>query len=219
MSGSPTIRGANQPVLVAVSGKIIENGLPIATVTEARFTIDNQMGGSEVVGSNFIPAIMFGNRMRINGGHTVLFDRGGTGEALYNAFDLETDMTIVYRLDMADGTGGITFVFPAAKPSSGNIGDAVPTGIPVAGEFVAKLPDGTQPGVGRLPIYIYDTTITSAAPAPMMAMLGGPEGFAAFSEPEGEPEGEPEDEPEPEGKPEAPAPAASKSKKAKSVPA
>jgi hypothetical protein len=92
----------------------------------------------------------------------VLFDRGGVGETLYNAFDEETDnVTQVMRLDKADGTGCVAFVFPRTKPSSGTLGDAEATGIPVATEFAALKPDAvTFPELGPSSVYIYDTSMT-----------------------------------------------------------
>lgn len=68
------------------------------------------------------------------------------------------------RLDKSDGSGGLSFVFPRTKPSSGTLGDAEATGIPVATEFTALRPKSANPELGKSAVYIYDTTITGEEP-------------------------------------------------------
>jgi hypothetical protein len=164
--------------LAAVSGVLLVEGKPAATVTAMTFTVDNQMASSDVVGSNFVPTILYGNQCNVSGSMTVLFDRGGIGEAIYNAFDLETDnVAIVMRLENAEGTDAITFTFPRCKVNSGSIGDAAAEGLPVTVDFQALKPHADHPEDGVSQIAISDTSVGSGV-APFTAMV----------EPEAEPE-------------------------------
>jgi hypothetical protein len=156
---------SDEEVLASASGVLLVNGVAVATVTGMSFGIDNGMGGSEVVGQNTVPVNLYGNRAEITGSISVLFDRGGVGEDLYNAFDQELDaQSIVIRLDKSDGTGGIAVVFPRVKINSGTIGDAVPTGLPITAEFSAHKPYLNTPGLGASPIYLYDTEMEGVEP-------------------------------------------------------
>lgn len=140
---------ANQ-VSVAANGVLCIGGVPAATVTSMSFNVDNQMAGSEVVGSNTLPIINWGNQCMVTGSMTILFDRGGLGETIYNAFDTETETTIVMRLDSSDGTKAVTFVFPRVKVNSGTLGDAAAEGIPVSVEFRALKPAGGKYGASQI---------------------------------------------------------------------
>jgi hypothetical protein len=153
----------SENVLVAASGVLLVNGVPAGTVTNMSFTVDNQMAGTEVVGSNATAAIGFGVRCAISGSLTVLFDVGGAGETLYDAFDLEEDVSIVMRLDTSDKTGGIAFVLPRVKVSGGNMGDAA-SDVPISMDFAAAKPFTANPELGDSQIYIYDTSMTGEEP-------------------------------------------------------
>jgi hypothetical protein len=143
-----------------VSGVLLKDGVPCATVTGMTFTIDNQMAGAEVTGTNVVPVVLFGVQCMVTGTITVLFDRGGLGESLYNAFDLEQDdITIIMRLDTSDGKDAITFTFPRCKINTGSIGDAVAEGLPVSCDFRALKPHNTLfPLAPVSQVVISDTT-------------------------------------------------------------
>lgn len=154
---------ADEDVLVAVSGVLLKDGEPCATVTGMNFSVDNQMSGAEVTGTNIVPMVVFGNQCMVTGQVTVLFDRGGLGEDLYNAFDQESDdITLIMRLDTADGKDAISFVFPRVKMTSGSIGDAVAEGLPVQMDFRALRPRASHPEAGTSQIVIGDTTVVAA---------------------------------------------------------
>ena len=151
-------------VLVAVSGAIVYKGQVVGTVTAASMSIDNQMAGSTVVGANTIPANLYGNQCSVTGSLTVLFDRGGIGEQIYNAFDLEEDDVSVYlTLTTPGGADAMSFVIPRAKINTGTIGDAVAEGLPVSCDFQALKPLASSPQSGRSQIHIIDTSILTTA--------------------------------------------------------
>lgn len=133
-------------VLAAVNGVIAisdANGSrTLATVTELNFTVDNQLGGSEVVGQNVIPEALWGNTQMVTGKVTVLFE----DEKMYNLFHDEGEASLMFRMDSpASLPGGfLSFTFPRCKFNSGAIGDAVATGLPVEMEFRALLPHSTS---------------------------------------------------------------------------
>lgn len=150
--GAPAYTAApTNQVLAAVSGVLVAGGVPVATVTEMSLNIDNQMEGSEVVGANTIPVALFGLRCMVSGSLTILLDLGGVGEAVYNAFDLETEMTLILRLDSSDATKAVTFALPRVKINAGSIGDAE-VGLPVEAEFRALLPGGGKLGTSQIVI-------------------------------------------------------------------
>lgn len=149
------------PVLVAVNGLLLVNDEPAATVTAANFTVDNQMAGSEVVGSNVIPAMLFGNNCTVQGSLTVLFDRGGIGATIYNAFDHEEDITLLLRMDDNEG-GFLSFFFPRVKVNTGSIGDAAAEGLPVQVDFSAVKPYLSSGH--RSQIIVQDSTVAGVPP-------------------------------------------------------
>ena len=139
-------------VLVAASGVLVIGGAPAATVTSLSFNVDNQMAGAPVVGANTVPIQSWGNQCLVTGQMTLLFDRGGLGETVYNAFDLETETTVVMRLDSSDGSKAITFAFPRVKINAGTIGDAAAEGLPVSVDFRALKPAGGKLGASQIVI-------------------------------------------------------------------
>jgi hypothetical protein len=142
---------AANSVSVSASGILTIGGVPAGTVQSMSFSIDNQMAGATVVGSNFMPSVTWGNQATITGQMTVLFDLAGIGNTVWNAFDQEGELTIIMRLDSADGTKAVTFAFPRVKLSEGSLGDAEPH-IPVSVGFEALRPGGGKLGVSAIVI-------------------------------------------------------------------
>lgn len=155
----------DERVMVSAAGLFLRNGEPIGTLTEFGFEHNNNMGGAAPVGAQTMAAVFFGNQASTTGNLTAYFDRGGHGEAFYNAFRNNTDnVQIGARLDNDDGTGCITFAFGRANITSGSIADGQENGTPVACGFTAVEPDADHPEVGTSQIYIYDTTVTGVEP-------------------------------------------------------
>lgn len=121
---------SEEGVLVAVSGSVVIGGRQIGVVTAFEVTVNNNMAGSEVVGSNTIPTITWGNQQTVQGSLTILFDADAGLEA-YNRFDLEQEAMVAMRMDSADGTAFLQITLPRCKFNSGTIGDAVATGLPI----------------------------------------------------------------------------------------
>lgn len=151
-----------EEVLVAVSGVLVLNGRPVGTVTAASLSIDNGMAGSPVVGRNTVPVMNWGNRANISGSMTVLFDRGGAGAELYNAFDEETEVSLILRMDQSDGSSFMGFALPRVKINSGSIGDAVAEGLPVSVDYMALKPkSGDLDRVHDSQLVVYDATVAA----------------------------------------------------------
>lgn len=141
---------ATGSVLAAIQGVIAisdaTNGARVlGVVTDMNFTIDNGMGGSEVVGKNVIPDQLYGNSQQVTGSITVLFE----DNKLYNLFESESEATVVFRMDAPPDEPGkfLSFTMPRCKFNTGGIGDAVATGLPVQMEFRALRPRSTALGV------------------------------------------------------------------------
>jgi hypothetical protein len=168
--------GAQNAVLVSASGVVAIFGLPVATVTAMSLNIDNQMGTTPVVGADVVTSVLWGNNCNVSGSLTVLFDRGGAGEAAYNAFQNETDnIRVSVALVSADGTRCVAFVMNRCKFNTGEIGDAVAEGLPVTVEFQALKPSQSNAYYGPSQIMIVDTEVPAPAPATFaaFAMMGG----------------------------------------------
>ena len=114
---------STEAVLAAVNGAIYIKQDALGTVTDLNFTIDNQLGGSEVVGSNVIPESLWGNTQMVSGKLTVLFE----DEIQYNRFLNETTASLIFRMDGASAADWLQFTFPRCKFNSASIGDAVAT--------------------------------------------------------------------------------------------
>lgn len=153
-AGSPAGTGyaskSDKPVFAAVSGMLAisdaTNGVrKLAVVTDLSFTIDNQLGGAELIGRKTLRDNLWGATQLISGKLAVLFE----DEKLYNLFEKETEAALVLRLDGpgAPPSGYLSFLFPRCKFNSGSIGDAVATGLPVEMEFRALLPRSNAGGI------------------------------------------------------------------------
>jgi len=161
----------NNNVMVAASGVVILGTAPVATITALSINIDNQMASTPTVGSDIVASVLWGNNCVVGGSMTLLFDRGGAGEAAYNAFVSETeDQRVVASLVNAEGTRCVSFVMTRCKFNTGDIGDAVAEGLPVTVEFSALKPVNFAAYTGASQITIIDTEVPAPAPAVTMAV-------------------------------------------------
>lgn len=163
---------SDEDVLVAVSGNLLVNGDPAATITGMSISIDNQMDGQPIVGSNTIPFYSWGNQCQVTLSPTVYFGRGGAGEAMMNAAINEADVSIVLALDTKDGDDSMSFVFNRVLFAPGQIDDAA-GGMTVSMEGTAAKPLAANPGHGDSQIFIFDTTVTGVAPPAAPLTLTG----------------------------------------------
>lgn len=173
---------SDEDVLVAVSGAMLINGAPAATITGMSISVDTGMDGSPVVGSPNIPFFSWGNITAVTLNPTVLFGRGGAGEAMMNAAIGEADVSVVLNLDAKDGADGLSFAFNRVLFAPGQVGDDA-GGIPVSMEGTAAKPLLANPGHGDSQIYIYDTTITGVTPpvAPL-TLIGDDSGSGGIAD-------------------------------------
>jgi hypothetical protein len=92
------------PIVSAVTGAIIANGVSVGYLTGANFTISNNANVEAVVGSNHSPDIFIG-RTSVSGSFTAMFSDG----ALQALFDAESTFNLVIVLP-ADATTASEFV-------------------------------------------------------------------------------------------------------------
>ena len=82
----------------AVNGELYEGGSVLGLVTAAEITVNNNMAGPQVVGTNLTPDLLFGRFADISGTITVLF----TTAAMHDKFVTETESTLILRLQNQD---------------------------------------------------------------------------------------------------------------------
>lgn len=124
--------------LVAVNGVMLMDGQPVAVITEFSFSVDNQMGGKPVVGSNTVPFLKFGNRQMVQGSVSFLF----TDSTVYNKFVNEQEVSLLLRMDDPDG-GFLSWFFQRVKLNGGEINDSDADGLPISMEFRSLAPQDT----------------------------------------------------------------------------
>jgi hypothetical protein len=166
---------SEEGVLVAVSGTVVIGGRQIGVVTAFDMTINNNMAGSEVVGSNIIPTITWGNQQTVQGSLTILFDADAGLEA-YNRFDLEQEALVAMRMDSADGQAFLQITLPRCKFNSGTIGDAVATGLPITMDIRGLQP--TDPVADNSQVVIQTAYAGMAMPVTSPPSSGAPITFS-----------------------------------------
>lgn len=124
----------------AVNGELYEDGAVLGLVTAAEITVNNNMAGPQVVGTNLTPDLLFGRFADVSGTITVLF----TNADMHNKFVNETESTLIIRLQNKDTfdstTEFVNLVLPRIKYSGGDVDDSPDTGITVTMPFVALKP-------------------------------------------------------------------------------
>lgn len=124
----------------AVNGELYEGGAVLGLVTAAEITVNNNMAGPQVVGTDLTPDVLFGRFADVSGTITVLF----TSAAMHDKFVNETESTLILRLqnkdDLNSTTQFINITLPRIKYSGGDVDDSPDTGITVTMPFVALKP-------------------------------------------------------------------------------
>lgn len=132
----------------AVNGELYEGGSVLGLVTAAEITVNNNMAGPQVVGTNLTPDLLFGRYADISGTITVLF----TNAAMHDKFVTETESTLILRLQNQDDLNSsaqfINIILPRIKYSGGDVDDSPDTGITVTMPFVALKPLSTNTAQG-----------------------------------------------------------------------
>jgi hypothetical protein len=138
----------------AVNGELYEGGAVLGLVTAAEITVNNNMAGPQVVGTNLTPDLLFGRYSDVTGTITVLF----TNAAMHDKFVNETESTLILRLQNKDDLDSTTeftnIVLPRIKYSGGDVDDSPDTGITVTMPFVALKPIAANTTQGTSSIVI-----------------------------------------------------------------
>lgn len=138
----------------AVNGELYEGGTVLGLVTAAEITVNNNMAGPQVVGTNLTPDLLFGRFADVSGTITVLF----TNATMHDKFVTETETTLVIRLQNKDAldstTEFVNLVLPRIKYSGGDVDDSPDTGITVTMPFVALKPLAANTAQGTSSISI-----------------------------------------------------------------
>jgi hypothetical protein len=151
---SATAQGTDG-IFAAVNGAMIVNGLPVALITSADFSIERGMENATAVGSNSIAEIFTG-RIRASGNLSVYF----LDAAFRNLFDAETPTSIVMTLTTSDAANSdfVSFVLPKVKFSSHTVADGE-LGLVASMAFQALLNDVTAGGLQDTTVLIQDSTV------------------------------------------------------------
>lgn len=149
---SPTAQGTTG-IFAAVNGVVLVNGLAVALITTADFSIERATENATVVGSNSV-ADIFSGRIRVNGNMSVYFQ-----DAVFrDYFNAETPVSIVLTVT-ADSTATanfIAFTLPKVKLSSFTKDDGE-LGIIGSASFQALLNDVSTGGLATTTIQIQDS--------------------------------------------------------------
>lgn len=149
---TPTAAGT-AGVVATVNGAVVVNGVSIAVITDANFTIDRALENANVLGSNSI-AEMFTGTIGATGSISVYFENA----TFRDYFKDETEVSLVFALtvDQSKTADGISFTFPRVKLGSFSKSDSA-TGITASADFTALLNTVTTQGLPASTIKIQDT--------------------------------------------------------------
>jgi hypothetical protein len=149
---SPTAQNSNG-IFAAVNGVMLVNGLPVALVTSADFSVERATENATAVGSNSVAEIFTG-RIRVTGNMSVYFQ-----DATFRSyFNDETAVSVVLTLttDNAANSEFVTFTLPKVKLGSFSKEDNE-LGLIASASFQALLNDATTTGLPATTIQIQDS--------------------------------------------------------------
>jgi hypothetical protein len=151
---SPTAQG-NDGIFAAVQGSVVVNGLPVALITSADFSIERALENAIVVGSNNA-ACIFTGRIKAMGNLSVYF----TDAAFRNYFKDETVVSLVFALttNNDDNADFLSFTMPKVKLGSFTKADGE-LGVVASCSFQALLNDVALNGLPLTTIAIQDSTL------------------------------------------------------------
>lgn len=149
---SPTAQNSNG-IFAAVNGVMLVNGLPVALVTSADFSIERATENANAVGSNSVAEIFTG-RIRVTGNMSVYFQ-----DATFRSyFNDETPVSVVLTLttDNAAASEFVTFTLPKVKLGSFTRDDGE-LGVVASASFQALLNNDGSAGLPTSTIQIQDS--------------------------------------------------------------
>lgn len=151
---SPAAQGT-QGVLEASGGAMIVNGVPVALITSADFSVERAMENATAVGSNSITEI-FSGRIRVSGNLSLYFQDATFRDYFVN----ETEVSLVMALTdgSAANAGFISFTLPRVKINSFTKDDTE-LGLTASASFKALLNSNTSGGLPATTIAIQDSSV------------------------------------------------------------
>lgn len=143
-------------ILASVNGALVVNGSPVALVTSADFTVDRNLAGAVVVGSNS-QADIFADMIKVSGNVSVYF----TDATFRDYFNNEAQVSLVIALATSEAKNAdvICITIPAVKFSAFTKADAASAVIATM-PFNALLNSVTSGGLPQTTIQIQDTTLS-----------------------------------------------------------
>jgi len=140
-------------VVAGVNGAVVVNGTPVAVITDANFTVDRQMEGATVLGSNS-QAEIFTGTIGATGSMSVYFQ-----DATFRSFfEAATEVSVVFALTTGSGkvADAVSFTFPRVKVNSFTKSDTA-MGLTASCDFTALLNSTSGTGLPLTTIQIQDT--------------------------------------------------------------
>ncbi len=149
---SPTAQSTNG-IFAAVNGVVLVNGLAVALITSADFSVERATENATSVGSNSISEIFTG-RIRVTGNLSVYFQDA----AFRDYFDDETPVSLVLTVtaDSSATSNFVAFTIPKVKLGSFTKDDGE-LGIVASASFQALLNDVTTAGLPATTLQIQDS--------------------------------------------------------------
>lgn len=140
-----TAAGTAKPMISAGGVLYADYGATrVGVITGLDFGINNNIRGSEGIGSNNIQSVSWGKSATISGTLTALFD----SPEMYLRFKRKQDSSLIFRAFDRNGTDFIQWVMPRIVYTGATIGDAGDTGLPITLPFTALKPTTTQIAAG-----------------------------------------------------------------------
>lgn len=151
---SPASQGTNG-IYASVNGKVLVNGVPIALITSADFSVERSLENAIAVGSNSLAEIFTG-RIKAMGNMSVYF----VDASFRDYFKNETPLSVVFTLtkDSTSNTDFISFVLPKVKLTSHTVDDQE-LGLTASCAFQALLNDDITTGLPATTILIQDSAL------------------------------------------------------------
>lgn len=149
---TPTALGTTG-VLASVNGVLLVNGLPVAVVTSADFSVERTLENTMVVGSNSLADLVTG-RIRVTGNMSTYFV-----DSIFRDY-FKDEVTVSLAIVVASGTAAnadfVTFTLPKIKVNSAEKNDQE-TSITQSHSFVALLNDISANGLELTTIQAQDS--------------------------------------------------------------
>lgn len=149
---SPSAAGTTG-IFAAVNGVVVVNGVPVAVITSADFTVERGLENAIVLGSNSV-ADIFTGRIRVAGNFSTYFIDG----VARDYFNDETEISLVFVVTTSDSETSdfVSFTLPRVKVGSADKDDTE-SGITQSHSFVGLLNATTTAGLPATTLAVQDS--------------------------------------------------------------